>query len=77
MDVNTFIQIVNGIGFPIAACIGLAVFIVWDKKTRREDNKEFQAHQEQLYKEMRDSLDNNTKAINNLVSRLERGEKDV
>ena len=37
MDVNTFIQIVNGIGFPIAACIAMGVFIVWDKKTRNEE----------------------------------------
>lgn len=29
MDVNSFIQIVNGCGFPIAACVGMGVFIVW------------------------------------------------
>lgn len=29
MNVNDFIQIVNGVGFPIAACIGMAWFIVW------------------------------------------------
>lgn len=43
MDVNTFIQIVNGIGFPIAACIAMGVFIVWDKKqgmnTKNTDGK--------------------------------------
>ena len=74
MDVNAFIQIVNGIGFPIAACIALAVFIVWDKKTRREDNKEFQAHQEALYNELANSLNNNTLAIQNLIEKLDKGE---
>ena len=29
MNVNDFIQIVNGVGFPIAACVALGAFIVW------------------------------------------------
>lgn len=29
MNVNDFIQIVNGVGFPIAACVAMGVFIVW------------------------------------------------
>ena len=29
MNVNGFIQIVNGVGFPIAACVAMGAFIVW------------------------------------------------
>ena len=29
MNVNDFIQIVNGVGFPIAACAAMGAFIVW------------------------------------------------
>lgn len=29
MNVNEFIQIVNGVGFPIAACVAMGAFIVW------------------------------------------------
>ena len=29
MNVNDFIQIVNGGGFPIAACVAMGAFIVW------------------------------------------------
>ncbi len=29
MNVNDFIQIVNGVGFPIAACVAMGAFIVW------------------------------------------------
>lgn len=29
MNVNDFIQIINGVGFPIAACIAMGAFIVW------------------------------------------------
>ena len=28
-NVNDFIQIVNGVGFPIAACVAMGAFIVW------------------------------------------------
>ena len=49
MDVNTFIQIVNGIGFPIAACIAMGVFIVWDKKTRNEHQKTQMEKQEEMF----------------------------
>lgn len=29
MNVNDFVQIVNGVGFPIAACVAMGAFIVW------------------------------------------------
>lgn len=29
MNVNDFIQIINGVGFPIAACVAMGCFIVW------------------------------------------------
>ena len=29
MNVNDLIQIVNGVGFPIAACVAMGAFIVW------------------------------------------------
>lgn len=39
MDINMFIQIVNGVGFPIAACIAMGIFIVWDKKQNLKKKK--------------------------------------
>lgn len=29
MDVNTVVQLINGVGFPIAACVAMGAFIVW------------------------------------------------
>lgn len=70
MDVNTFIQIVNGIGFPIAACIAMGVFIVWDKKTRNEQQITQMEKQEELYQKLADSVNANTAIIQRLLDRM-------
>lgn len=70
MDVNTFIQIVNGIGFPIAACIAMGVFIVWDKKTRNEHQKAQMEKQEEMYQKLADSVNANTAIIQRLLDRM-------
>ena len=64
MSVDAFIQIVNGVGFPIAACIGMAVFIVWDRKNRTKETNT-------LYNTLKASLDNNTATLNKLVELME------
>lgn len=73
MDVNTFIQLVNGIGFPIAACIAMAVFIIWDKKNRREDKKEVYDKYEQSFEALRVSIENNTKIVQTLIDNIKDG----
>ena len=73
MDVNTFIQLVNGIGFPIAACIAMAVFIIWDKKNRREDTKEIYDKYEQSFDALRVSIENNTKIVQTLIDNIKDG----
>lgn len=73
MDVNAFIQLVNGIGFPIAACIAMAVFIIWDKKNRREDKKEIYDKYEQSFDALRVSIENNTKIVQTLIDNIKDG----
>ena len=73
MDVNTFIQLVNGIGFPIAACIAMAVFSIWDKKNRREDKKEIYDKYEQSFDALRVSIENNTKIVQTLIDNIKDG----
>lgn len=73
MEVNTFIQLVNGIGFPIAACIAMAVFIIWDKKNHREDKKEIYDKYEQSFDALRVSIENNTKIVQTLIDNIKDG----
>jgi hypothetical protein len=61
--VQTIIQIINGCGFPIAACVGMAWFIVWNKKQVQE-NKKYN------YENLREAIDNNTKVMQELCSHL-------
>lgn len=61
--VQTIIQIINGCGFPIAACVGMAWFIVWNKKQAQE-NKKYN------YENLREAIDNNTKVMQELCSHL-------
>ncbi len=61
--VQTIIQIINGCGFPIAACIGMAWFIVWSKKQAQE-NKKYN------YENLKEAIDNNTKVMQELCSHL-------
>ena len=60
---QTIIQIINGCGFPIAACIGMAWFIVWNKKQAQE-NKKYN------YENLKEAIDNNTKVMQELCSHL-------
>ena len=71
MDVNTFIQIVNGVGFPIAACIAMAVFIVWERKTNIQKNKEIFAKNETALAAVQKSIENNTEVLKRLCEKLD------
>lgn len=72
MDVNTFIQIVNGVGFPIAACIAMACFIVWERKSNAEKNAKTAERNEQVLSEVKKSVDNNTQTLERLIEKLDR-----
>ena len=65
--VQTIIQNINGCGFPIAACVGLGWFIVWNKKQAQENKKN-------NYENLREAIDNNTKVMQELCEHL-KGQK--
>ena len=71
MTTNDFIQVVNGVGFPIVVCIFLVWYIWKDKKRRSEERKEYEKRQNELYVKLSQSVDNNTLALNNLIAKLE------
>lgn len=61
MDV--FIQMVSSVGFPIAMC-------VYTMYTMQKMNEQ---HREEVSK-LSETIDNNTKAINDLAFKLKKGE---
>lgn len=70
MDVNTIIQIINGVGFPIAVCIAMGAFIVWDKVSRQKIRKEDIEKQDELLSKLTNTVDNNTKVIQQIADKL-------
>lgn len=71
MDVSTIIQLINGVGFPIFACIAMGTFIVWDRKTNRKMREENNTKQDALYNSLKDSVDNNTRTIEKLMEKID------
>ena len=63
MDVNTVMQLVTTLGFPIVCCIAL----FW-RMIKSDEN-----HKEEMEK-LSEALNNNTLAINKLNERLNHGE---
>lgn len=71
MTVDMIIQIINGVGFPIGACIAMAIFIVGDRKQRADEKKEESEKQEKIYDALKSAIDNNTETIRKLIERLD------
>ena len=61
MDVNTFIQLVGSLGFPIVACGALFWRMI----------KSDEQHKEEMNK-ISDALNNNTVALTRLTNQLEK-----
>lgn len=70
--VDTVIQLINGVGFPIAACLFMGWFIVWDKKERRKQHAEQQERQEAVIAKLEEAVNSNTAVIQQLVERMEK-----
>lgn len=65
-NINFIIQLINGVGFPIVACLGMAAYIVWTKKQHTQSVKE----QQETYRLLASSIDNNTTAITRLLDKF-------
>lgn len=59
MDLNTIVEFVNTIGFPIATAIAL----FWN-------NRDQSKHYREIIKEFKVSIDSNTDAVNRIIHRV-------
>lgn len=75
---DNYVQIISTLGFPIVACISMAIYVKEQTKNNREDVKELNAqHSKEMnaFKdEIKEALNNNTIALTKLCERLEREE---
>lgn len=60
METQTFLELVNMMGFPIAACIAL----FWA-------NRESTKYHREMLKDFRNIIEQNTKAINRILDKMD------
>jgi hypothetical protein len=72
---ETWVQLISSLGFPIVACICMALYVKEQTKNNREDVKELNAqHTKEMsdFKdEIKEALNNNTIALNKLCEKLD------
>lgn len=75
---ENWIQLVSSLGFPIFACVYMAVYVKEQTKSNREDVKELnEQHSKEMnaFKdEIKEALNNNTIALTKLCDKLDGGE---
>lgn len=75
MTVETVIQLINGVGFPIAACIAMGAYVMYTKKAEIKRTKDADEKTEKTLGEVKAAIENNTTVIKMLVDILLKGEK--
>lgn len=73
-----WMQLIGTLGFPIVACICMALYVKEQSKENREDIKVINEQHNKEMTEFKDqfvqALNNNTLALTKLCEKLERGE---
>lgn len=75
MTVDTVIQLINGVGFPIAACIAMGAYVMFSKKAEIKRTENSDATTEKTLGEVKSAIENNTTVIKMLVDILLKGEE--
>lgn len=76
MTVETVIQLISGVGFPIAACIAMGAYVMYAKKAEIKRTEDADEKTEKTLGEVKAAIENNTTVIKMLVDILLKGEKN-
>ena len=76
MTVDTVIQLINGVGFPIAACIAMGAYVMYTKKAEIKRAEDADKKTEKTLNEVKAAIENNTTVIKMLVDILLKGEHE-
>lgn len=72
MDANVLITMVGSLGFPIVACIGMAIFFREVNKNYREDIKELSSNHKNEMDKLTEAINNNTLVVQKLIDKLDK-----
>lgn len=76
MTVDTVIQLINGVGFPIAACIAMGAYVMYTKKAEIKRTDDADQKMEKTLGEVKAAVENNTTVIKLLVDILLKREEE-
>ena len=80
MSMDAIIQLINGVGFPIAACIAMGAYVMYTKKAEIKRTEDADQKTEKTLGEVKAAVENNTRVIKLLVDillkREEKGEDE-
>ena len=72
---DNYVQLIGTLGFPIIACISMAIYVKEQSKNNRDDVKELNAqHSKEMLEfkdEIKTALNNNTIALTKLCEKLD------
>ena len=71
--VETIVQIVQSVGFPIAMCVAMGTYVKYTEDKSREERVELQAHHAEEMESVKAALNNNTLALQKLVDEFNKG----
>lgn len=75
MSMDAIIQLINGVGFPIAACIAMGAYVMYTKKAEIKRTEDADKKTEQTLGEVKAAVENNTTVIKMLVDILLKDEE--
>lgn len=73
MDVNTILQAVGTVGFPIVCAVSMAWYVKYVTDRNREDIEKLNTQHQQEMKEVTSALNNNTLALQKLSDVIGKG----
>lgn len=76
MDVNTILQAVGTLGFPIVCAIAMAWYVKYVTDRNREDIEKLNTQHQQEMKEVTTALNNNTLALQKLSDVIGKGDSE-
>lgn len=71
--VDTIVQIVQSVGFPIAMCIAMGAYVKYTEDNSREERLEMQTQHAEEMDSVKTALNNNTLALQELIEKLDKG----
>lgn len=76
MDANVIITMVGSLGFPIVACIFMAIFFNKVNENYRQDIKDLSANHKSEMEEVTKAINNNNVLLERILDRLDKEDKN-